>query len=198
MDTYTNTVWVQGVRAPGTSNALILAASETWEDGARIFMYGKDNTLGSHIYADIDHNDGNHSKTGFQLDIRGFLPTGVSRHLGLADASYKWLTFNGINPGKLSLPQNGAARIDISSAITDRAWNVNLYTPPVDGWLAVLVSGRCIIQQHGTYGLSAGSFDTTDVFDLRVLCPVVAGATYEIFVRGTVNEASLYPCFGNV
>ena len=100
----------------------------------------------------------------------------------------------------MSLPQDGAARIDISSAITDTTWTApNLYTPQVDGWLAVLIeSGRCIIQRNGTYGLSAGSYDSTDVFDLRVFLPVIAGATYEIFVRGTLKEAILYPCLGNV
>ena len=122
----------------------------------------------------------------------------ANNDINLGIPSAKWKTLNGINPGKLSLPQYGAGRIDISSAITNTAWGTNLYTPPVDGWIAVLVNGRCIVQQHGTYGPSAGSYDTTDVFDLRVLCPVVAGATYEIYVRGTVNEASLYPCFGNV
>lgn len=117
----------------------------------------------------------------------------------LGTSGSKWKSLNGIAPGKLSLPQDGAARIDISSAITNTSWGANLYTPPVDGWIAILInSGRCIIQQNGTYGMSAGTFDSTDIYDLRVFCPVIAGATYEIYVRGTVNEASLYPCFGNV
>lgn len=117
----------------------------------------------------------------------------------LGRASNKWKTFNGINPGALSLPNIGSARIDISSAITNTSWGTNLYTPPVNGWIAILVSsGCCIIQKNGTYGVSAGSFDSTDIFDQRVFCPVLANQTYEIYVRGTINEASLYPCLGNV
>lgn len=130
--------------------------------------------------------------------VTQFIPNS-SGVFDLGRTSAKWKSFNGINPGGLSLPRDGAARIDISSAITNTSWGTNLYTPPVDGWIAVLVgSGRCIIQRNGTYGMSAGAFDSTDVFDLRVFCPVIAGATYEIYVRGTVNDASLYPCLGNV
>lgn len=198
MDAYTNTVWVQGVRAPGTSNVLILAAMETWEDGARIFMYGKDNTNGSTLYADVDHDDGNHSKTGVQLDIRGFIPIGVSRHLGLADANNRWLTFNGINPGALSLPNN-SAYIDILSSITHTDWTVNYYTPTINGYIALNVNGCAIIQPYGAYGISAGFYDgTVRINDLRVCLPVIANRQYEIWVLGTVNEARLFACLGNV
>ena len=200
-DTYTNTIWVQGVRAPGTSNALILAAMETWEDGARIFMYGKDYTDGCHIYADIDHNDGNHNKTGVQLDTRGFFPAGVSRHLGLADPNNRWLTFNGINPGALSFP-NLTSVVDIASSITNTAGGDNFYIAPADGWVSVVIRGtsNLMIFAPSSNRFYYGNQSMTPDNEGNTWCsiPVPAGYRVRIRVNGTIAGAAFYPCLGNV
>ena len=211
-DTYTNTVWVQGVRAPGTSNTLILAAMETWEDGARMFMNGKDHPSGSAIYADVDHNDGVHSKTGFLLDSRGFLPTGVSRHLGLANPDYKWFTFNGINPGNLSIPNISSVvdisgsitsfdgtTIDLSSIITVPGW-VNIVIPYVAGDYIRFSLGRTgssTVFRNSRY-IICGSHDSDFI---SVFAPVSTELVVQINIKasgGAVTQARFYPCLGNV
>ena len=202
-DTYTNTVWVQGVRAPGTSNTLILAAMETWEDGARIFMNGKDYTSGSAIYADVDHNDGAHNKTAVQLDTRGFFPAGVSRHLGLADANNKWLTFNGINPGALGL-QNFNAGITLDTTNWDKTGkyggDANFWTPTVNGWLTVLVNGT-----PGAGWVQLSQADSLGQFSICLstgyawaTIPVVANLQCKICLLCSTVSAKFYPCLGNV
>ncbi len=198
-DTYTNTVWVQGVRAPGTSNALILAAMETWEDGARIFMYGKDYVGGSQIYADIDHNDGNHNKTGVQLDTRGFFPAGVSRHLGLADANNRWLTFNGINPGALGMPNN-SAYIDISSSISDRAYGANSFVAAATGWISIGSFATAIQIADDTAGMTIAGLPGSDGY-ASVFLPVRANDNIRVLINQTsttFQSFRLLPCLGNV
>lgn len=194
-----NTVWTQALRAPGTSGALILAAMETWEDGARIFMYGTDYTSGSAIYADVDHGDANHTKTGLTLVPYAFFPVGGgTTGVSLGDSTNKWKSLNGINPGALSLPSH-SVYIDISSSITHTDWTVNYYTPTINGYIALNINGCAIIQPYGVYGISAGFYDdTVRISDLRVCLPVIANQTYEIWVLGTVNEARLFACLGNV
>ena len=206
---YTNTAWVQAVRAPGTSGTLILAAMETWEDGARIFMYGKDSASGSAIYADVDHNDGVHSKTGFRLDSRGFLPTGVSRHLGLADPDYKWATLNGVNPGALSLPDfNDPDPINTNTWDTQTPTN-NSYTPSENGWLNVVATNSTSLQfsmyiKSGDFFVSSylalGDIDT-GAGTSGLFIPVIAGKTYFIVFKGGLSlnvKATFYPAKGNV
>ena len=198
-----NTVWTQAVRVPGTSNTLILAAMETWEDGARIFMYGKDNTNGSTLYADIDHDDGNHSKTGVTLNKYGFYPAGVSRHLGLADANNRWLTFNGVNPGALCL-QNFNAGITLDTTNWDMTGkygaDANFWTPTVNGWLTVLVNGT---PGAGWVQLSQG--DSLGQFSVCLstgyawaTIPVIANWQCKICLLCSTVSAKFYPCLGNV
>lgn len=197
-----NTVWTQAVRAPGTSNALILAAMETWEDGARIFMYGKDNANGSTLYADIDHDDGNHSKTGVSLNKYGFYPAGVSRHLGLADANNRWLTFNGINPGALSFP--GASTVDLSGNITDINGGINEYTPAVNGWVQIVVpnAADAYLSVRSYYSPYSGDCVMGNSSTLARLCitvPVRSGIKHVIYVKAaSITSAVFRPCLGNV
>ena len=214
-DTYTNTVWVQGVRAPGTSNALILAAMETWEDGARIFMYGKDNANGSTIYADIDHDDGNHGKTGVTLNKYGFYPAGISRHLGLADANNRWLTFNGINPGALSIPNmSSSSRLDISGNMVPDSYGNIIFTPQIYGWVyidfnvasATITEGTVMCAQVKDSNVANSSFvvdftRTEGSNHVFVWTPVWANMRLIIqinFSGFSVGKAYIYPCLGNV
>ncbi len=116
----------------------------------------------------------------------------------LGSSSNKWQSLNGINPGALSLPSH-SAYIDILSSITHTDWTVNYYTPAINGYIALNVNGCAIIQPYGAYGISAGFYDgTIRINDLRVCLPVIANQTYEIWVLGTVNEARLFACLGNV
>lgn len=118
--------------------------------------------------------------------------------INLGISSAKWKTLNGINPGALSLPSH-SVYIDISSSITHTDWTVNYYTPTINGYIALNINGCAIIQPYGVYGISAGFYDgTIRLNDLRVCLPVIANQTYEIWVLGTVNEARLFACLGNV
>ena len=118
--------------------------------------------------------------------------------VNLGTSTNKWKTLNGINPGALSLPSH-SAYIDILSSITHTDWTVNYYTPTINGYIALNVNGCAIIQPYGAYGISAGFYDgTVRINDLRVCLPVIANQTYEIWVLGTVNEARLFACLGNV
>ena len=211
---YTNTVWAQSVRAQGTSNSLILAAMETWEDGGRIFMYGKDHAKGSTIYADIDHNDGIHSKTGVTLDTNGFYPSGVSRHLGLAGANNKWLTFNGINPGALSLLDYNnvldvTSEVPVASLNGNTDINLNDYAPNITGWLSIVIAnttGNFIKAIQGRAGTAAG-FNASRTYHsgaadnevISLFMPIIAGTWKSVYIKASsLIQMRFYYCLGNV
>ena len=193
-----NTAWAQNIRAPGTSNILLLAAMETWEDGARVFMYGKDAVGGCRIHADIDHNDGNHNKTAVTLDTNGFFPSGVSRHLGLAGANNKWLTFNGINPGVLSFPRDSYVNLDTTSwDLTGAYFN---YTPSSDGWLMINVRPSNDFSRVAVeYASIRFSSESSSGKNSMVTCPVRANIQYGISIyAASIAQARLITCLGNV
>lgn len=130
--------------------------------------------------------------------VRGDFAPYSNATYSLGSSSNKWKTLNGINPGALSLPSR-SVYIDISSSITHTDWTVNYYTPTINGYIALNINGCAIIQPYGVYGISAGFYDgTVRINDLRVCLPVIANQTYEIWVLGTVNEARLFACLGNV
>lgn len=130
--------------------------------------------------------------------IRNDVTPFTTNNNSLGTSSNKWKTLNGINPGALSLPSH-SAYVDILSSITHTDWTVNYYTPAINGYIALNVNGCAIIQPYGVYGISAGFYDgTIRINDLRVCLPVIANQTYEIWVLGTVNEARLFACLGNV
>ena len=125
-----------------------------------------------------------------------FYPEGDDCNLG--QATTPWKTFNGINPGALSLPDltsNGYINLsDNISANTEYS-----YTPSADGWLAlyVLTAGFHVENAVGIFnGSSSGNAhrlacSATSGINLArlnyyhgaVILPVIAGITYLCWIK---------------
>ena len=141
-------------------------------------------------------------------DVSPDLPTRVCN---LGTSTNKWKSFNGINPGALSLP-DFSAEFDVSGQIVPPIgesqisinWGKNTFTPSVNGWLSVRIHKATVIK---IYRESRASycFDSriNSADDICVCSPVVAGAEYTIKIQATqfssgYDHFRLAPCQGNV
>jgi hypothetical protein len=135
-------------------------------------------------------------------DIRSidFLPS-VNGIVNLGISAVKWKSFNGVNPGALSLPRD-TGLINIASSITSLDGNtVNTFTPQVDGWL--LINGTGALNDGFIYAVQGriGMISANNSAMLRcaVLIPVVAGVEVSVTCKlNAITWANIVPCQGNV
>jgi len=119
----------------------------------------------------------------------------------LGSSTNKWKSFNGINPGALSLPST-TGLIDIRSSITSLdGVTVNTFTPQVDGWLLVngrgLVNNAFISVAQGRIGAKGINNEAND--RCAVLIPVVAGVEVNAVCKlSSLTWANIVPCQGNI
>ena len=145
---------------------------------------------------------------GYTFDFKPTMQgTNQAVEHNLGTSTDKWDTINGINPGSLSLPDlnNG---IDISGYLTLGSYVQNTYTPPVDGFISIMIYGSIAnglwiySGDFGTGMRSIGGHPTYEQVSVVAL-PVMANVpvTIEVIVTGTSNNigwAKFYPCLGNV
>ena len=117
----------------------------------------------------------------------------------LGSSNYKWKSFNGINPGALSLPTTVYSDIDTTNR-TLAGSTIN-YTPVLDGWVEInlnvnansftRISVENIYYRHSSEA-QAGN-------QAMLTFPVRAGQTYEIKLWGSsILQARFIKCEGNV
>jgi hypothetical protein len=127
----------------------------------------------------------------------------------LGTSTNKWKTFNGINPGALSLPGT-FVNIDTTNWVLDGS-NVNIFTPASDGWLGIQAIDTVYDQMHYIF---VGRNDSTSYYQQNALSPinalwdgeyhgcvfipVVKGLNYDIRCICSTIVATFYPCQGNV
>ena len=71
----------------------------------------------------------------------------------LGTSTLKWKTFNGVNPGALSLPNVNADVVTVDT--TNFAWNASWsYTPVFDGWITVWIPASAATKRR--YSISQG------------------------------------------
>ena len=127
-----------------------------------------------------------------------------SNEVDLGVSSYKWKSFNGVEPSSLSLP-NPSNNIDISAYFTyTGTGETNVYTVPSNGWiflyLATISSCEAKVldaAQNVLWGTSVYGFRE------MLMIPVVAGSTLQTqwtteYLTVTVLTAKFYPCRGNI
>ena len=164
-----------------------------WYNGAQF-------SLLSNGLAVIKGYDGTNNSS-VVLSGNAFYPDTANINLGLA--SKKWVTFNGVNPGALSLPESAGIEVDRTNWVYDGVTS-NKYTPTVDGWLQVRcadASGNFIfVASDGKVMSTSGTgVITSVVFGLNVLMPVRASKECDIRINCSGSKtAYFYPCLGNV
>lgn len=138
----------------------------------------------------------------------------VNNATDLGISTNKWKSFNGVNPGALSLP-NFSAEYNVSGEIVppegENAININggdnYFTPTVSGWLSVRMHYATAISIcRSTRSSYRALTINPSEGDIGVCSPVVAGVTYTIKINASKWDDSgnnydhfrLAPCLGNV
>jgi len=127
----------------------------------------------------------------------------------LGTSTNKWKSFNGINPGALSLP-GASVNIDTTNWVLDGS-NVNIFTPTSDGWLGIQVTDTVYDQMHYIF---VGRNDSTSYYQQNALSPinalwngeyhgcvfipVIKNVSYDIRCICNSIIVTFYPCQGNV
>lgn len=123
-----------------------------------------------------------------------------SNEVDLGVSSYKWKSFNGVEPSSLSLPTDNLNDIiDISSylSVLDGS-NANTYVASANGWISITMSNCSGIQAYIT-GLWGHQIVRPTAGVVRFFMPVLKNKTVNILIfGGTIDNARFIPCQGNV
>ena len=136
---------------------------------------------------------------GGQSSIKSVYPS-ITETYNLGTSTNKWKSFNGINPGALSL--QSTTLINVASNITALdGVTINKFTPQVDGWLLINGTGAAndgfIYAVQGRIGMMSANNTTT--LRCAVLIPVVAGVEVSITCKlSTLTWANIATCQGNI
>lgn len=192
---------------PGSTGLVLRSTDQTWENGSRIFLYSNTHTgqTNGSIYVDVDHGDENHTKSGVVLVPGVFFPVASGTNgVKLGDSTHKWKSFNGLNPGALSLATTDTSKIDyFNGDITDKTGGANNKTFAVDGWITVIipnVSGDFIAIDNSIGQTVSISGTGVGHSSIDISCPVRAGVQVTILCKcsgGSVIAAHTW-CEGNV
>lgn len=123
--------------------------------------------------------------------------------LGLTSRRYAntWTNaINTLNPGAMSMPDLSSG-LDISAYIT--LDTVSSYTPSVDGFISVRLSGSAsngVYIEQGNFATSGRDITENNIRYSRCCMPVVKNQTVNILCKSgnNVDYALFYPCLGNV
>ena len=132
-----------------------------------------------------------------------------SNAIGLGTSTNKWKSFNGVNPGALSLPGN-YVNVDTTNWVLDGT--PNHFVPTSDGWLGIQATDTVYDQMHYIFVGRTGGGSTyyqqnlaspiNALWDSKyhgsVFIPVVKNFNYDIRCICNSIVATFYPCQGNV
>ena len=129
-----------------------------------------------------------------------------SNEIDLGKTKKKWKSFNGVNPGALSLPNQDVNSVNLSGNITVLDGSAsNDLTQTVNGWLFIYIENttgayiRCYVGSgSGTRTIIRGVVDA-EQSQIYVFFPIYANITVSLYVNATsISRARFYPCLGNV
>lgn len=173
-----------------------------------VYRGGQD-SWGSYAQINIDTkgNDNNRYNNGILFRINPadnsnnavFIPQ-RDKTIDLGTSSNQWKTFNGVNPGALSLPVTALNNTyDISGNITDLTGGNNAITVTRTGWIFVKSDNATEISIENTTTGMGASDHSAAAATLMVSIPVTSGETLNIIANCTsIDKAYLLPCQGNV
>jgi hypothetical protein len=131
-----------------------------------------------------------------------FLIPEQNNDINLGTSTNKWKSFNGINPGALSLPDTTREEpIDRTNWVYTYT-SANIYYPPEDGWVVVACSGSDYMQIDSNAGWGITLSKGYDGFCIGII-PVKKNERLQIRIRETssgsvvVRKASFYPGTGD-
>lgn len=142
-------------------------------------------------------------------EISGDLIPSTDGTVNLGSSTNKWKSFNGINPGALSLPTlNNAVNIlsTVGQYLKDNDTNIYEFTAPFYGWICVGIIKGSLRIDNNTTNIGSGSealgywhsyiipFRKDDVIQIKINKMDPA----DDYVNNIMWKAFIYPCQGNV
>ena len=182
-----------------TDKYMAIQSGGIWDNGARISLYSKEHTENSGQFEIVAFNNENKANA-FRFSSDGVIPISIGGTLNLGTSTNKWKTFNGLNPGALSLPSDASVTIDTTSF----EWGKNFtFTSAVNGHLFINISFST-----GTRSLSLKTsrgeyYITNQQGIMRFTMPVYENKEVTILITSSITETviptlTLFPCQGNV
>ena len=188
------------INARSNADSVAIIAGASASEGGGVWLYGKNSVNNSHVAIQV-YDTNNSTFHAVRLNMDGALTPTVSNN-GLGSNSFKWVGFNGINPGALSLPDlsNG---IDISGYIDVNT--TSEYTSLSNGYISICgtasaTNAIAIKDKNFDYAVMGRSMTISSVATTYVLIPILSNHTYEIICSAvsSIVWAKFYPCLGNV
>ena len=189
-------IWVQDNN--GTDTAYIVHQAN--KNNSQNLKFSVSNTDGTTVYQNA---------LTFQGRLDGTFNFYSDNPANLGISTNKWKSFNGINPGALSLPGN-YVNVDTTNWVLDGT--PNHFVPTSDGWLGIQATDTVYDQMHYIFVGRTGGGSTyyqqnlaspiNALWDSKyhgsVFIPVVKNFNYDIkCICGSI-VATFYPCQGNV
>ena len=164
------------------------------------------------IMFSLRNSDGTNTYTGalrYRASTTGaysFFPEPGVCDLGIS--TNKWKTFNGINPGALSLPSTNWISLD-TTAFDVTATTIGTFIPTIDGWAILSMSQKNkpfgIWILWGSYRVTFQSVHHGDDYMIFALIPVWTNLNLTIYCTADdidstrkVDWLRVFPCQGNV
>lgn len=210
--TFSSNVIIQGGRKVtcNLDNSYIeLDGGTAWGKGGAIVLSGQDRTTYTNSVLIVSKSDTNTDILQYQNGELKPLSNNTNNS-SLGTSANKWKSFNGVNPGALSLP-GASVNVDTTNWVLDGS-DVNIFTPVSDGWLGIQATDTVYDQMHyvfigrtgggGTYYQQNVLSPISALWDSKyhgcVFIPVIKGQSYHIRCICSTIVATFYPCQGNV
>ena len=213
--TFSSNVIIQGSKKVtcNLDNSFIeLDGGTTWGKGGSIVLSGQDRSSYTNSVLIVSKSDTNTDILQYQNGELKPLSNNTNNS-SLGTSTNKWKTFNGLNPGALSLPSSSSINVDTTDwDLTCQNGLMGSFTPTADGWLMLhvansgtsevnfwIIGGVIRINNKSTPNIPAGNN-----FNM-ITIPVEKDKTYNIYgnaseyVAGrSIAYCRFMPCQGNV
>lgn len=140
-------------------------------------------------------------ETGIDSSQNLYFRPYTNKNINLGDFDHQWKTFNGLNPGALSLP-NKDNSVDITSEFTDLTGGDIFYIPPADGWITITADNEifcAVVSSTHRTTFWCQSASATSISKACVTIPVKYLQHFRARIKSTnAITVTFYPCLGNV
>ena len=196
--TFSSNVIIQGSKKVtcNLDNSFIeLDGGTTWGKGGSIVLSGQDRSSYTNSVLIVSKSDTNTDILQYQNGELKPLSNNTNNS-SLGTSTNKWKSFNGINPGALSLPAVDYTTLDTTNFVLDGTTNNRLIVP-YDCWLNIrMTSCESYAIKNAMNGISY--YVTNASGDMHLTIPVPKDTNMSIITKCSTIELRAYKCLGNI
>ena len=196
--TFSSNVIIQGSKKVTCNldySFIELDGGTTWGKGGSIVLSGQDRSSYANSVLIASKSDTNTDILQYQNGELKPLSNNTNDS-SLGTSSNKWKSFNGINPGALSLPAVDYTTLDTTNFVLDGTTNNRLIVP-YDCWLNIrMTSCESYAIKNAMNGISY--YVTNASGDMHLTIPVPKDTNMSIITKCSTIELRAYKCLGNI